>query len=280
MHTHRQLASASALAIFVLLAFGSESTEEGSSSTWDEPMGATELDEPSEDLATTTAPSAGASGDCAPWTGTGTPVASIEELFDTDKLQSMGRKLDMNVECYDIDTYDGDEELDCNFWNDKWAFDIEVSKFRSSQDAKWEIEDPWAGEAYRRQGNWVLNVDAQNGTCAKLLMDTVVPKNEPLKSFNEDRIVSAIKAAGWTIGDGGCSMEKYDGDMSFDCPMENGSKLEGSFSLNYEIDGGSRVEEEREIDSGYYYLRQAYGYASCSIDDTASAEALLKALIK
>jgi hypothetical protein len=74
-------------------------------------------------------------------------------------------------------------------------------------------------------------------------------------------------------------MEKYDGDLSFGCPMVKGSKLEGSFSLSYELEGGSRVEEERELDGGYYYVRQAYGYANCGVDDSASAKAMLKALL-
>jgi hypothetical protein len=277
MSTRRHLASTTALAAFVVLAFGSEATDDGSSS-WDEPS----WDEPAaadDDPAPAPAAGAGGSGDCAPWSGTGSPVASIEDLFDASKLQSMGRKLDFNVECYDIDEYDGDKELDCSFWNEKWAFDIEVSNFRSSQDAKWEVEDPWIGEAYERQGNWVLGVDAQNGSCAKALLDGIVPAKEATRNFDEDRIKKAIKAAGWQIGEYGCSMEKYDGTMSFDCPTVKGKKLEGSVSISYEIEGGSRVDEERELDSGYYYIRQAYGYGSCSVDDTASAENLLKALL-
>ncbi len=225
MHTRRQLASFSALAVFVVLAFGSEASEDYDDYDFDEA-----LDEAIEDAGSSApAPAAkGGEGSCAPWSGTGTPVSSIEDLFDASKLQSMGRKLDMNVECYDIDEYDGNKELDCDFWNEQWAFDIEVSKFRSSQDAKWQVEDPWVGEAYAREGNWVLGVDAENGSCAKSIMDAVIPKNTALKNFDEAKIVKGIKGQGWAIADGGCSMEKYDGDLSFDCPMENGKSLEGS----------------------------------------------------
>ncbi len=276
MHTRRLFLSTAALAAVVVLAFGSEASEP-SSSSWEEPF----VDEPAEGGADPAPAVAAAAGpvECSPWTGTGTPVASIQELFDASKLQSMGRKLDFNVECYDIDEYDGDRELDCNFWNDRWAFDIEVSSFRSSQDAKWEVEDPWVGEAYQRQGNWVLGIDAQNGSCAKALLDGIVPANEATRNFDEPRIIKGIQAAGWKLDEGGCSMEKYDGTMSFDCPMVQGGKLEASVSISYEIEGGSRIEEERELDSGYYYIRQAYGYASCSVDDTASAQNLLKALL-
>ncbi len=276
MSTRRHLTSVSALAVFVVLAFGSEAPEDAGNYDFDDAYDGVTDNVGTSDPAPAVA---GGTGSCAPWSGTGTPVSSIDELFDASKLQSLGRKLDMNVECYDIDEYDGNKELDCDFWNDTWAFDIEVSKYRSSQDAKWQVEDPWVGEAYARQGNWVLGVDAQNGSCAKAIMDSVVPKNEALKKFDEARIIKGIKAEGWAIADGGCSMEKYDGDLSFDCPMEKGKGLEGSFSLSYEIEGGSRIDEERELDSGYYYLRQAYGYASCSIDDTASAQAMLKVLL-
>jgi hypothetical protein len=92
MSTRRHLASTTALAAFVVLAFGSEATEDGSSS-WDEPS----WDEPAaadDDPAPAPAAGAGGSGDCSPWSGTGSPVASIEDLFDASKLQSMGRKLD------------------------------------------------------------------------------------------------------------------------------------------------------------------------------------------
>lgn len=277
MHTRRQLGSAAALTVFVVLAFASEAPENDGSTSWDEPA-TTSAGEPA--VASTPPTAAAGTLDCKPWTGTGSPVASIEELFDASKLQSHGRKLDMNVECYDVEEYDGDLDLDCDFWNDTWAFDIEISKFRSSQDAKWQVEDPWVGEAHSRQGNWVLSVEAQNGACAKGLMDAIVPANTHLNTFDEDRIISGIKANGWGLGEGGCSMEKYDGDLSFDCPMVKGEKLEGSFSLSYEIEGGSRIEEERELDSGYYYLRQAYGYASCSVDDSTSAQNMLAALLR
>ncbi len=278
MHTHRQFASTAALAVFVVLAFGSEAPEDDGSTSWDDLSAEPSPELSGDDDAPTPSAAAGAPG-CEPWTGTGTPVADIEDLFDAAKLQSVGRKLDMNVECYDIEEYDGDLELDCSFWNDSWAFDIEVSKFRSSQDAKYEVEDPWVGEAYKRQGNWVLAIEAENGSCARKLMDAIIPADTHLKTFDEARIISGIKATGWALGEGGCSMEKYDGDMSFSCPMVKGSKLEGSFSLSYEIEGGGRIDEEREIDSGSAYLRQAYGYASCNVDDTVAAQNMLKALV-
>ncbi len=217
---------------------------------------------------------------CSPWSGDSSPVASIEALFDTKTLQSMGRKMDFNVECYEPEEYDGNVELDCDFWNDEWAFDIEVYKFRSTQDAKWQVEDPWAGQAYSRDGKWVLEISAENGACAKAIMDAMVPADERLKNFNEKRIVAAIESAGWSLGEYGCSVEKYDGDMSFSCPFENGKQMGGAFYLSYEIEGGSNIDEERELDSGSYYLRQAYGYASTEIDDTVSAEALMKALLR
>ncbi len=278
MHSRRQLASATALAAFVVLAFGSEAPEDDGSYDFDATP-AEDVREPLADDAPAPAPVAGAP-DCKPWTGTGTPVSSIEALFDASKLASMGRKLDLNVDCYDVEEYDGDLDLDCNFWNESWDFDISVMKFRSSQDAKWEVEDPWVGEAYERQGNWVLEVDAGNGPCAKALLDSIVPANTHLKEFDEARIIAGIKANGWQLGEGGCSVEKYDGDMSFDCPMVKGKALEGSVSISYEIEGGGRIEEERELDSGHAYLRQAYGYGSCGVDDTASAKNMLKALLQ
>ncbi len=277
MHARRLLVSTSALAVFVLLAFGSEVPEDTGAPAVFEDEGVTP---PSAEAPPSAPTAAAASPACEPWTGKGQPLSSIEELMDPAKIESMGRKLDLNVECYEIDEYEGDRSLDCNLWNDQWAFDLEVEFYRSSQDAKWQVEDPWVGEAYARQGKWVLSVDAENGTCAKGLMDAMVPPETPLKDYTERRIIDAIGALGWTLGDGGCSVEKYDGEMTFGCPAVKGEGLEASFSLSYELDGGSRIEEERELDSAHASIQQAYGYASCSVSDTASAQNMLKALLQ
>jgi hypothetical protein len=280
MSMHRQLVSVSALGMFVFLAFGSEAPEDtGSGRSVSTPEANEPSSEPSDGAA---APAAAGGGEvsCSPWTGTGNPASSIEELFDANKLATLGRKLDLNVDCYDIEEYDGDKELDCNFWNARWDFDVEITKFRSSQDAGWEVEDPWVGEAYLRQGNWVLGVDASNGTCAKAMLDSIVPPGQPVKGMTEQRVIDAIKAAGWRLGEYGCSVEKYDGERSIDCPALKGKELEASISLSYEIEGGDRLDEERELDSGHAYLRQAYAYGSCGIDDSVSARNMLKALVK
>ncbi len=280
MNSQRQLVSVAALGLFTLLAFGSEVPEDTGAPTAElAPSPSSEVGGDVSDQPAGDAPAVG-KVQCTPWSGTGAPAASIEALFDAKTLQSMGRKLDFNVECYDVEEYDGNQELDCNFWNDEWAFDIDIYEFRSTQDAKWQVEDPWVGEAYRRDGKWVLEVSAENGACAKAFMDAMVPKNERLKNFDEKRIKAGIKSAGWSLGEYGCSMEKYDGDISHSCPFVQGKKLEGTLYLSYEIESGQNIDEERELDSGSYYLRQAYGYASTEVEDSASAEAMIKALLR
>ncbi len=275
MHHRRQLVSAAVLAVFVAFAFGSELPEDTGRVASTPP---TTVDEPN-------APTAAAAVtdtrlQCSTWQGTGSPASSIEALFNPKTLESVGRKMDFNVECYDVEDYGDSKDLDCDFWNREWGFDVEVEWYRSTDDAEWAVEDPWPGYATRRQGRWVLSVEADNGACAQQLLDIMVPRGEHVKNFTEARIVSQIDAMGWKLSEGGCSVEKYDGTKSFDCSSELGEELTASFSLSYELDATSALEEERELDSGQAYLHQAHGYASASVGDSASAEKMLQLLLR
>ncbi len=252
MFTLRQLAVCGALGAVAIVALGSEAPSSGAT--------------------------AGTKDACAPWSGSGSPAASIEELFDSAKFEGIGRGLGMKVKCHQAQDRFGNKSLDCDLEDGRWSFDVEVEYFQREEEAAARAGDPWVRAAYARQGHWVLEVEVEHGPCAQAVLDLLLPKNQSLVGVTQAQLTSVMEREGWSFGETGCELVTFEGERLMDCYLVIGPALTADLSLSYQLAGGAEVDETRTLDNAWAFLKQAHGDASCGVHDGDSARAMLGVL--
>ncbi len=224
--------------------------------------GATETNElsvtPSTDRAAT--PAAAGSNKFAEWSD-----KDIEA-----RLKADGWTIE---ECYSS-REDGEEYNDCDAVKGKLAAAIELSKFKSEDDARWTVEDE---PAALRDGKATLEVTVYDGEAAARVLDQMSPKGARIAQIDSATVESALKGLGYSITESSRSRE--DGMVYQEVMGTQGDSYAiVDWSYNENGNGG---QELRLDEGGTAVITQGYeDVVSIVIMDADKAKDLLAAVTK
>ena len=219
---------------------------------------------------------------CASWSHPGQPVEHISDLMDADKMKAIAGVVGLDIECHPTNA-DSYRELHCVLTSQEWSITAEVFEFDDPDDARWDHERSFAGRTTRIDGDWLLVTQADNGPCSAKLLDTLVPPGSALTDFDPLQIGAMFAPLGWSPKHEQCDVEEDHGRHPFHadhCRIVHGERWAASTSVVQRPKKKGDAEKTRRVDKGTAFLDHADGDAEVTVFDTASAEAMMAALLR
>jgi hypothetical protein len=176
-------------------------------------------------------------------------------------------------ECYSS-REDGEEYNDCDASKGQMAAAVELSKYKSEEDARWTVEDEPAAV---RDGKVALEVTVYDGEAATKVLSGVAPKGQKIAGIDSAAVESALKGLGYEIDESSRSRE--DGMVYQEVMGTRGDSYAiVDWSYNENGNGGQEI---RIDEGGTAVVTQGYeDVVSIVIMDADKAKALLAELTK
>jgi len=209
------------------------------------------------------------------WVGEGDAVPRPLREWERLTLEEAARSLGMRPECENRVNEGAYTVWSCEWSGDEWGFSVDVMEFDDPEDAAWMVKDPYPGEHFVQEDNFVLQIEARNGACGEHLLEGVLSEARP--ETHDDRSVrSALEARGWGVEE--CTTESFDGIHSVDCTAFRGRDLSVQLDVGWRGEGaGERRKMEREDGLAWWWY--ASGESTAIVHDGVAARALATLMV-
>jgi hypothetical protein len=222
---------------------------------------------------------------CPPWKGPSQPLASIAELTDPVKVQALAASMGMEHSCRDPESKEDRRTWSCELEDRSWLFEVRVTEYLTEEAAAAALarveeqeDEQFDSSVMRHQGRWWASFWVENGPCAELLRDQVIPLGRSMAILHGEVFAERIRATGLDIPDG-CYTEEWSGAYSTKCTIF-GNHVHGDFNLStMRGDERDAPNERRMIVGGKACVEDIAGGAYAMLTDKASCEAVATAML-